>query len=326
MKKKTKKRPLRPRRRRGQRKKGYVIGVDGGGTKTIAVLANLDGKILKLVKTGPASFVKVGLRETIFNIIKGIEKLLNKNKKKQILSTFIGLAAIEEHKEMRKIIIKNLKRQPKVSPIFKGKVTIGSDQITGFRGGTDEKDGVVLISGTGAVAHGWLNKKEAHASGWGWLGDEGSAFWLGQRAYQVVLKELDGRGPKTLITNLFFRKFKVKKAEDLKKKIYLKNNLIKNVSSLSLLVDKAACKGDKIAKNLLVEAGKELALAANTVIKKLDFKKREFPLVLIGGMFKSKIVPRTVKKEIEKLAPKVKFIRPKKPVIGAVKLAIESLK
>jgi activator of 2-hydroxyglutaryl-CoA dehydratase len=65
---------------------------------------------------------------------------------------------------------------------------------------------------------------------------------------------------------------------------------------------------------------------AIAVIKKLKFKGK-FPIVLIGGMFKSKIVLKTVKREIKKYSPKVQFIRPKKePVIGAIKLALEEIK
>jgi len=304
----------------------YVIGVDGGGTKTTAALATLGGRILKTAKTGSSSFVKVGVKESVLNISKAIRKVLLINGKAKILSTFIALASIEENKEYKKVIKRELSLETKISRIFEGKVTIDSDQIAAFRSGTDEKDGVVLISGTGSVAHGWRKRKESHVSGWGWLADEGSAFWIGQRAYQSVFKELDRRGEKTLITNLFFKKFGTKKPGILKKKIYLERNIIKNVSLLSQLVDKASQKGDRIARKILTGAGKELSLTAITAIKELGLEQGEFPLVLVGGMFKSPVVLKEVKKEIKKAAPGVKFIRPdKEPVIGAVKLAIEKL-
>lgn len=304
----------------------YVIGVDGGGTKTTAVLATLSGRILKTAKTESSSFVKVGIKESVSNISKALRKVLSVNSKAKILSTFIALAAIEENKEYKKVIKRELSLEAKISRIFEGKVIIDSDQIAAFRSGTNEKDGVVLISGTGSVAHGWRKRKESHASGWGWLADEGSAFWVGQRAYQAVLKELDRRGEKTLITDLFFEKFGTKKPGILKKKIYLEHNIIKNVSLLSQLVDKASQKGDRIAKKILIGAGKELSLTAITAIEELGLEQGEFPLVLVGGMFKSPIVLKGVKKEIKKAAPGVKFIRPdKEPVIGAVKLAIEKL-
>ena len=309
----------------------YVIGIDGGGTKTLAVLADLKGKILKQAKSGPSNFINVGIKKTVLNVAGAIEKILKKNKKGKILSTFIALAAIQENKEMRKIIMRNLLLQPKISRIFQGKVTIDSDQIAAFRSGTDKKDGVVLISGTGSAAHGWREGKEVHVSGWGWLNDEGSGFWTGQKAYQAVLKDLDGRGAKTLMTDLFLRKFNVKSAEGLKRKIYLQNSPMKITPCLAAFVEQAAQKKDKIAKKILIEAGEELALAGKVVIKKLTpplvRQKAGFSLVLVGGMFKSKIVLDAVKKEIKKFAPRVQFIRPKQePVIGAVKLALEQLK
>jgi len=58
----------------------------------------------------------------------------------------------------------------------------------------------------------------------------------------------------------------------------------------------------------------------------MNFQNKKFPLVLIGSMFKSKLILDTMKKEIKKIAPRTKFIHPKKePVVGAIKLAIEAL-
>lgn len=306
---------------------GYVISVDGGGAKTVAVLADLKGKILARAKTGSSSPRNVGLKMAIDNVALAIKKVLRKATK--ISAAFLGLPTIEEEfKFKKKIIRKELLKHKEIWPIFKGKVIIGSDQLAGFRSGTDEKDGVVLIAGSGCVAHGWRKNQEVKVCGWGYLSEMGSGFWVGQKALQAIWKDLDGRGPKTLITKLVFQKFKIKNKEDLISKIYSKNPT-EIISSLAILVNKAAQRKDKIkiARNILIEAGKELALSANTAIKRLNFQKEEFPLVLVGSLFKSKIILDTVKKEVKKFAPQVQFIQPKvEPVIGAVKLAIEQLK
>ena len=192
--------------------------------------------------------------------------------------------------------------------------------------GTDEKDGLVLIAGTGSVCHGWKGNQEAKAGGWGWANDEGSGFWAGQKGYQAIFKDLDGRKERTKITKLLFKEWKLKNKEDFLKKIYSKDSILQ-VSLISRIIDKAAKKGDEIAISIMKEAAKELALAAISVIKKLNFEKQKFPLVLVGSMFKSKIVLNKLKKEIKKLALRAEFIFPKEePVIGAVKLAIENLK
>jgi len=309
---------------KNQRK--YVIGVDGGGTKTIVALADLEGKVLRIAKSGPSNPRNVGVKIAAINIASGIRQVL-KGRDKKILSTFIGLAAVEEEFRFLKNKIKSeLFKQKAISSIFKGKVKIGSDQIVAFKSGTGEKIGIVLISGTGCVAHGWHNGEEAKTSGWGHLTDEGSAFWIGQRGFQAVFKDLDGRGSKTLITKLAFKKWKVKRIEDLMRRVY-SEDLTKIVPVFSILVDIAAKKRDKVAKDILTSAGLELALAAKAVIKKLNFQKKKFPLVLVGSVFGAKTVLNTTKKEIKKIAPKTQFIQPKQePVAGAIKLALEQLK
>jgi len=316
----------------------YVIGVDGGGTKTEAALADSEGKILKMVKSGPSNLRNAGIDKAVLNICEAIKKL---KQEKKIDSIFIGLAAIEEEYrpkkgKIKKEILKRLKN-------FNRKLEIVSDQSVAFRSGvdetlshlhlrpakrgsvTDEKNGIVLISGTGCVCHGWKKGKEAKTSGWGWLNDEGSGFWAGQKGFQAVFKELDERGPKTKITKLIFKEWKLKNKENLLRKIYSKDSILK-ISLISRIVDEDSKMGDKIAISIMKEAGRELANSAKTVTKKLNFKKEVFPIVLIGGMFGSKVVLETVKKEIQKFAPKAKFIQPKvDPVIGAIKLAIENL-
>jgi len=310
-----------------KKKKQYIIGVDGGGTKTTAALSNLKGKVLKIAKTGPSSPRNVGIKKAVENVAKAIEQVLKETSKEdQIMVTFIGLPALEEEFKFKKgEIKKELLKNKKILKIKKGKVTINSDQIVAFRSGTNEKDGVVLIAGTGCVAHGWRAKKEAHASGWGWLADEGSGFWVGHKVFQAIFKDLDGREPKTLLTKLVFQRLKIKTKENLLLKVYSKD-FSEIVPLFSVFCDVASQKGDRVAKEIMREAGKELALAVKVVIKKLNFQKKKFPLVLVGSMFKSKIVLKQVQKEIKKLAPKVKFVQPRKePVVGAVKLALENL-
>ncbi|XOB40111.1 MAG: N-acetylglucosamine kinase [Candidatus Nealsonbacteria bacterium] len=303
---------------------GYVIGVDGGGTKTITALANLEGKILKIARAGSSSPRNIGIKKATDNVAKAINKLLKQKKDAKIISTFIGLPAVaEEFKSKKKEIKKEISK--KVPEIFKGKVEIGSDQEVAFRSGSDQKDGVLVIAGTGSVVRGWKGKRQLHVSAWGWLADEGSAFFVGQKTFQVIFKDLDGRGPKTLLTKLTFKELKLRKKEDLVDFIYSKNPTV-TVPLLSIICDKASKRGDKIAKEIMVIAAQELVLGAKLVIKKLKLESLKFPLVLVGGIFKSKIVLNRVKKEIKKIAPKVKFILPKKaPVIGAVKLAIERM-
>lgn len=306
--------------------KYYVIGVDGGGTKTVVALANLEGEILYKIESGPSNPYKVELKKAISNLKEGIDKVLKKFLKEKIGFIYIGLAGgLERGKERKEKIEKALKKEfPQFSKILK----IEGDQKIAFRSGTNEKDGLVVISGTGSIAMGWRGKRKAIAGGWDWLlGDQGSGFWIGKRALEEVIKEIDGRREKTkILKDMIFKEIGIKGVGDLYK-IFYSENFVEKISSVSKIVDKAAKNKDKLAIGILKEAGKELASAAISVIRKLNFKREKFPIVLAGSMFKSKTFLSEVKKGIKKFAPKAKFILLKKePVIGAVKLAIENLK
>jgi len=84
----------------------YVIGVDGGGTKTVVALADFNGKILKIAQSGPSNLRNLGIKKSVNNIVGGLTKLLPKKKKIKVNSTFIGLPALEEEFKTKKDNIK----------------------------------------------------------------------------------------------------------------------------------------------------------------------------------------------------------------------------
>lgn len=305
--------------------KHYIIGVDGGGTKTTTALSDQSGAVLKMVETGPSSPRNVGIDKAVENITLGIKKVLGR-KRGNIDFIFAGLPAIEEEyfsktKEIEEKILKNISK--------KTKIKVGSDQLVAFRSGTDEKNGVMVIAGTGCVVHGWRGGREFKSSGWGWLFDEGSAVWVGTRVLQKVFRNIDNRDLKTDLTKMVLKELDVSTPEKLAQKIYFsadnnQENFLKIVSSLSVIADEAANKGDHVAREILREAGDEASLAANTVIKKLGFKNKKFPLVLVGGMFLSENFRKTFELYVARTTRKADLIYPESPpVFGAIKLAIE---
>jgi N-acetylglucosamine kinase-like BadF-type ATPase len=297
-------------------KKIYFIGIDGGGTKTVGALANLNGRILKEVKVGSTNPNKIGFDRAIFNLRKLISKIA---KNKNIKIAFLGLAGgLERDKEKRERIKKELQK------FFDFPIFVEGDQKIAFRAGSEEKEGIVVIAGTGAIAMGWKGKKEAISGGWDWLiGDQGSGFWIGKKVLEEIGRALDGRRKDFKLRKFIFKKLKIKKEVDLYKNFYCEDFVTK-IASISKFIDEFSKKGDRFSKKILMEAAKEVSKMATSVIKKLNFEKEKFTVVFVGGMFKSKIFKREIEKEIKKVAKKSKFILlKKKPVIGAVKLAKE---
>lgn len=299
--------------------KKFIISIDGGGTKTVGALANFEGKILKRMEIGSSNPNKIGFEKAISSL-KNLIFALSKGKLNKVKVAYLGLAGgLERDSEKREKIRKILQKS------FPFKILVAGDQRIAFLAESSKKDGVLVIAGTGSISMGWNKEKEIISGGWDWLlGDQGSAFWIGKMALEKILKETDKREKvKTKLKNLILKKFKVEKEKDFYQKFY-KEDFVEKVASISQLVDFCAKKGDKFSKEILGEASKELAKMAKSVIFQLKFQKREFPLVLVGGVFKSKIVFSNFKKEIKKFAPKAKIILSKRePVFGAIKLALE---
>lgn len=297
----------------------YVIGVDGGGTKTTVALANLDGKIVKKIKTKGSNINKLGFKRAISNLEEAISKI---SRSKKINYGFVGLAGGLERNKIKKEKIKRYLRKK-----FEFPIDVEGDQIIAFRAGTDRKDGIVVIAGTGSISMGWKKGREEISGGWDWLfGDQGSGFWVGRKVLEEIAKSLDGRRKNLKLKNFIFRKLKIKNGQDLYQKFY-SEDFIEKVASLSKFVDQFSQKGDNFSKSILIKAAEEVSKMAITVIKKLNFKNEEFPVVLSGGMFNSKIFLSVVKRRIKEEAKDAKFILLKnEPVVGAIKLAIERYK
>jgi len=301
----------------------FVIGVDGGGVDTVVALADMEGKIVARAVSGASSPRNGGIVACVKNVAEGIGAVLKNKKNIKIVSTFIGLPAMEEEYKNRKSeIIRELKKNKKIIKIFNGKTTIGSDQLAAFRSGANGQDGIVAICGAGVAVHGWNNGKELIINNKGWLVDKGSGNWIGRHAARAIAEAADGRGLETKLTGLVFKKFKFKDINDLLKFVY--ENPTVNLPKLAVLCDAAASDGDKVAREILVGAGKEIALAVRVAAAKLLFSE-QVPLVLAGGVYKSRWVADTAMNEISRYYPgKFDFVVVADPVAGAVKLALEA--
>ncbi len=299
-----------------------LIGVDGGGTKTDCVVAKPKGKVVSFSTFGPSNPRNFGIEESGENIAKAIDESFSLVKEKEnIGAIFVGIPAFaEEYKEKEEEIKDTISKNLKKTPVLKEKLFIGSDQEVAFACETKERNGVVVIAGTGSVARGWNNGRDEKTCGCGWLGDTAGAFQIGQEVYKKTIQALDGRIEKSILTKMVLKYFKAQNINEINKKVY-KGKHIKVLSPLSIIANKVAKEGDSTAQEILFLKGKDLAKVALNTIKKLEFEK-EFPLVLAGSMFKSEIFLKSFKENVLKEEKRAKIIISKKrPVLGALRLA-----
>ena len=167
----------------------YYFCIDGGGTKSIAILCDINGKILAKSKTDCGN-----IYNDVFKVEKNINRLwsdcckkakLNKNLIKPETIASFGLAGAR-FEENRKHLIRNIN-------YFK-KLILSTDGYIALAATFKNKSMGVLNIGTGVVAHLMLkNNYSQQLSGWGFpYGDKGGGWWIGFRMVQETLKAIDG--------------------------------------------------------------------------------------------------------------------------------------
>ncbi|MDQ4123427.1 MAG: hypothetical protein M3209_18480 [Acidobacteriota bacterium] len=302
------------------------LGVDGGGTKTLAVLTDANLNVLGEGKTGVSNPLRVGVETAVDNIVTAIDRACDAADKlrSEIAASEIGLAGV------RRADIRSRMRDRLISRLRIKKLEVYTDAEIALYGATDGKAGLVVIAGTGSICCGRNDKGEfASAGGWGPLaGDEGGGAGIARRALQAVAKASDGRAPKTVLSDLACDYFRASSPEDIAMAIYAPTMTNDRIAGFARFVIQAARDGDKVALRLLDEAGCELGLAANAVIKKLKLEDERFQIAYVGGVFAAKeLIFEPLLRKVQELAPKAYLAPPQlSPAVAAAKMAIAKFK
>jgi len=306
----------------------YVLGVDGGGTKTIVQVADLSGKVVAESESGSSNYKSVGIKIAKENINKAIFKaidMLNNLKEFTFKDACFGLAgndSNEDTKIYKEIIFNDVIEKY----LDRNKIIICNDTRIGLAAGSDSKNGVMIICGTGSNCYG-INEqgREAKVNGWDYiLGDEGSGYEIGIKALRALMRAYDGRGESTLLSKTVLEDLNIKNISELIKWAYSDYFLKDRVAAIAKTVCKTAEMGDKISKKILKEEADEAIISVKTVVDKLGLADKEFDLVFVGNVFKcEKYFKSVLMKKLKSKFTKINFKSlTKKPVEGAIKLAL----
>lgn len=309
----------------------YVIGVDGGGTKTHYALSDSNGKLMSFIQGGPGNHeVYPDGYKGVSKEIKGsIYKLLQQSrlKPKDIDYSIFGLAGVDtkrQQKELSKIICETGIRNFKVF----------NDAFLGIKAGSDKGYGVCSINGTGTCCVGidkngdWL---QIGGTGWS-FGDEAGGGYIGDVVIRKVYDSIYRCGQQTIMKEMLFEKLGIDEESDFVDAVYEKvySNKIK-IADLSKIAFYTANEGDEVALELLRHSGREMAKSVIGVIRRLNFYYEEEIDIVIAGSVNLKgenpALIRMFKQEVcYGVKNKVRFIALQvPPVAGAVLWATEEL-
>jgi N-acetylglucosamine kinase-like BadF-type ATPase len=295
----------------------YFIGIDGGGTKTDCVITDENCNQLFSLKGGPLNLLTTTPSQSSRTILQLINSCLSKLDITLSQIDCIGIGAagagrIEDSEKLERILKSLLPHSINL------KVT--TDAEAALEGAFNGKPGCILISGTGSIIFGKDQNGIIHrCGGFGKIiGDEGSGFMLGKKGLIAAAKEFDGRGKRSLITELLKDKYQIQSEQSLINAVY--NNDM-DISGVAPIVLASAGNNDKIALRIIDEETDELLLLISCMIKKL--KQENTEISFTGRLISTiNVFSVTLKNKLTESYKMIKIKEPEyPPAMGAVFIA-----
>ncbi|KAF3884773.1 MULTISPECIES: N-acetylglucosamine kinase [Nostocales] len=321
----------------------YVLGIDGGGSKTVCVLMNDAGQVLGRGESGASNYQSIGIQaalqameSAIYNAAVEALKLTSNIRVQAICLGLAGVGRPEDIEVVKGIVLElqNSSLLPITWNLTCNKyndpnIVICNDALIALVGGVGYPVGIVVAAGTGSIVFGRNHQGDIkRVGGWGYiLGDEGSAYKIAVAGMQAALKAYDGREVPTSLVEVFKQHLNLASLEDLIEVVYRRGWGVKEIAALAPLVDGAAVCGDETANRIIDDAVKELIRATGTVIDTIFSHRELFEVVTTGSVWlgKSKMRDKFAK-SIRTMFPTAKVIFPRhEPACGAGLLALQRL-
>lgn len=252
------------------------IGVDGGGSKTTALVASADGRVIGRGESGTSNHHVVGWRAAFAAIAAAVAEARQTAGLASLAHVLcVGLAGADTPLDQAKCTawLRRQKLARQVRVVNDGALLLAA---------TGAAPGVAVVSGTGSIAWGHDGTgRQARAGGWGHLmGDEGSGYHISVAALKLTSRAVDGRSVWGPLPRAVMRALKVKDAHGLLAFVYGESTSKTDVARLAPVVFRLAAAGDLAAIQLVEEASAALAEITEAVVRGLALEK---PAVVFGG-------------------------------------------
>ncbi|HEX7707557.1 MAG TPA: BadF/BadG/BcrA/BcrD ATPase family protein [Thermoanaerobaculia bacterium] len=302
----------------------YFIGVDGGASKTAAIVVDENATILGQGLAGGSNHLRVGIEQATRNVERAVNIALVEAgiAIRNVEYAYCGIAG-SDHPVHRQQVIEAL-------DVFfpRGNFIVDTDARIALTSAVGFGPGIVIISGTGSVSFGRnADGEESRAGGWGpTLGDEGSGYWIAREGLSAILRAHDGRGFATAMTKVLCDEYGMMSPEELPRFAYATTTHADDIARYGKLVMEAAQAGDDVAREIVSRAGSELAECVLAIARRLHMTEGEFPVAYVGGGFHAgELLLNPMRLRIQRDAPGATLMPPiKPPVEGAAMMAMRA--
>lgn len=305
----------------------YVLGVDGGATKTLAAVMDLSEGVLHLGHGGSSNPDAVGTEAAGGALLTAAGEALGRMgiAMGDLDGAVLAMAGTDT-KAIGALVAPGgpLAQAGGWSASVAEVWVVVNDVVGAWAAATGAAPGVGVISGTGSNVLGvGPQGRSWRAGGWGHvLGDEGSGYWLAVQSVKAALHDRDASGPPTALSEATVRFFGVDDVETLAQLVYAKPLTKGELAAFAVETARVANEGDAVAQALYEQAAAELGAQIKAVIRATELQG-SFPVGLIGGGFKAgPVFIEPLSAAIHELAPQARIATVSMaPVGGCVLLA-----
>lgn len=312
----------------------WVLGLDGGGTKTVCILMDDTGQVLGRGEAGPSNYQSVGKEAAFLSIQSAIKQAITSIGRVKVEAICLGLAGVDRPADIQVAhsFVEQLKSSnslPVTWALQPSNIVICNDALIALVGGVGHDVGIVAIAGTGSIIFGRNHQGYTkRVGGWGYiLGDEGSAYYIAVQGMRAALRAYDGRSEPTILQERIREHLGLSSLENLIQVIYQQGWTVKEIAALAPIVDRAAASGDEVALTIIEDAVKELVQATQVVIDSIFSPTEVVEVVTTGSVWQgNSLIREKFEASLVKRSPGAKVIFPRyEPAYGAALLALNSL-
>lgn len=301
---------------------GYLLAVDGGGTKTEFRLCSLKGEFVTSVITGASNYKGVGEEKAFESLREGFDIILQEAQmmKEDINYSVWGISGCDSERDFD--VVRRMVRRLGI-PYHRYEVC--NDAVMGYYAQTDGP-GMVVVAGTGSIV--WGIDRDGiccRKGGWGHLlSDGGSGYWIGSEALRRTILYCEECYPYSPMFSSIREHFQVETFAELPSVLTEIMDPYR-IASVARIVVQLSQEDNAEAKKILEEGAALLTDMVEVLYRMQNFEKENMVnIVLSGGVLKSKEYINILKKEIERreFQSNVKYIEQiNAPVQGGIRLA-----
>ncbi len=312
----------------------WVLGLDGGGTKTVCIFMDDTGQVLGRGEAGPSNYQSVGKEAAFLSIQSAINQAIASTGAVKVEAICLGLAGVDRPADIQVAhsFVEQLKSSnslPVTWALQPSNIVICNDALIALVGGVGHDVGIVAIAGTGSIIFGRNHQGcTKRVCGWGYiLGDEGSAYHIAVSGMRAALRAYDGRSEPTILQERIREHLGLSSLENLIQVIYQQGWTVKEIAALAPIVDKAAASGDEVALTIIENAVKELVQATQVVIDAIFNPAEVVEVVTTGSVWQgNSLIREKFEASLVRRSPFTNVIFPRyEPAYGAALLALNSL-